>query len=193
MAPSGLQARILEFISERLRARSAPPTLREIAARFGLPAASSAAHHVRKLEEAGLLKRRAGVSRGLAPAQDPFLLPILGRAAAGSGVIAQEDAEGSLEVGGELARGAEYLLRIKGDSMVGAGIMEGDLVQVRRQEHAQDGEIVVALVGEEAVVKRLRRGAGGAELRSENPAYAPISGEFRILGKVVGLIRRYGG
>lgn len=192
MPRTELQGRILAFIGERLRALGSPPTLREIAARFRLPAASSAAYHVRRLEDAGLLTRRPG-ARGLLPAESPFALPILGRAAAGSGVIAQEDVEGRLEVGADLARGAEYLLRVKGESMTGAGILEGDLVQVRRQPAGSDGEIVVALVGEEAVIKRLRHRGGGWTLVSEHPAYAPIEEGFQVIGKVTGVLRRYGG
>jgi len=192
MRITDIQRSILEFICEAVREEGRPPTLREIAARFKINSASSVAYHVRMLERAGLLARRALLSRGLVPTVSPYSLPILGRAAAGTGMIAQEDVESRLEVGPDLARGAEYLIQVKGESMTGAGILDADLVQVRRQTAGDDGDIVVALIGEEAVVKRLRRAGARWTLASEQPGYASITEDFRILGKVVGVIRRYG-
>lgn len=184
-----LQRRILGFIEESIEGKGFPPSIREIGRRLRITSPSSVAYHLRVLEAAGLLKREGAISRGMTlPA--PMGLPILGRVAAGSGVIAAEDAEGHVHLDKDLRRGADYILRVKGDSMTGAGIMEGDLVQVRRQDDAKDGEIVVALVGEEGVVKRLRRKPRPA-LESENPAYAPITEEFSVVGKVVGLLRSY--
>lgn len=186
-----LQQRILDFIGASLEEKGYPPSIREIGRRLRITSPSSVAYHLRVLEAAGLLKREGAISRGMTlPA--PLGLPILGRVAAGSGVIAAEDAEGHVHLDKDLRRGADYILRVKGDSMTGAGIFEGDLVQVRRQDTAQDGEIVVALTadGEEGVVKRLRR-KGTPALLSENPAYAPITGPFTVVGKVVGLLRSY--
>ncbi|MBI2362405.1 MAG: transcriptional repressor LexA [Elusimicrobia bacterium] len=186
-----LQRRILDFIAECVEEKGFPPSIREIGRRLRITSPSSVAYHLRVLEAAGLLKRTDAISRGMTLASSPNELPILGAVAAGSGVIAAEDVEGHVSLDRDARRGADYLLRVKGDSMVGAGILEGDLVQVRRQDDARDGEIVVALVGEEGVVKRLRRKGAQASLESENPAYAPIPAPFQVAGKVVGLLRRY--
>lgn len=186
-----LQRRILGFIEESIEGNGYPPSIREIGRRLRITSPSSVAYHLRVLEAAGLLKREGAISRGMTlPAAAG--LPILGHVAAGSGVIAAEDAEGHVHLDKDLRRGADYILRVKGDSMTGAGIMPGDLVQVRRQDTALDGDIVVALTegGEEGVVKRLRR-KGAPALISENPAYDPIPGPFQVVGKVVGLLRSY--
>lgn len=186
-----LQQRIRDFIASSIEEKGYPPSIREIGRRMRITSPSSVAYHLRVLEAAGLLKREGAISRGMTlPATAG--LPILGHVAAGSGVIAAEDAEGHVHLDKDLRRGADYILRVKGDSMTGAGIMEGDLVQVRRQDSALDGDIVVALTadGEEGVVKRLRR-KGTPALLSENPAYAPITGPFQVVGKVVGLLRSY--
>ncbi|MBI3297030.1 MAG: transcriptional repressor LexA [Elusimicrobia bacterium] len=186
-----LQTRILEFIGESIEEKGYPPSIREIGRRLRITSPSSVAYHLRVLEEHGLLKREESLSRGMTLASPPNSLPILGRVAAGTGVIAAEDAEGHVSLDRDARRGADYLLRVQGDSMTGAGILPGDLVQVRRQQAAQDGEIVVALVGEEGVVKRLRGKGERSRLESENPAYEPIPGPFSVVGKVVGLLRRY--
>ena len=187
-----LQSRILAFIGEAVEAQGFPPSIREIGRRLRITSPSSVAYHLRVLEAHGLLKREGAISRGMALATNPASLPILGRVAAGSGVIASEDVEGHVTLDKDARRGADYILRVRGDSMTGAGILDGDLVQVRRQDDAVDGDIVVAVVeGEEGVVKRLRRRHGSAALESENPAYQPITSSFRVAGKVVGLLRRY--
>lgn len=185
------QRKVLDFVRESLRARGYPPTLREIGARLDITAPSSAAYHLKVLAAKGYLKRAAAVSRGLAPLEQPGRLPILGRVGAGGGMIAQEDVEGYLSLDEDAARQANYLLRVRGESMRDAGILEGDLVLVRRQDWADDGRLVVALVGEEGVVKRLRRRRAQWFLESAHPAYPPIVEEFRVLGAVVGLTRRY--
>ncbi|MBI4349429.1 MAG: hypothetical protein HY553_21520 [Elusimicrobia bacterium] len=118
-------------------------------------------------------------------------LPILGTVSAGPGVLAQDAVEGHFSFRG-FSYGEDYLLRVKGDSMTGAGIMEGDLVQVRRQPCADDGDIVVAIVGgEDGVVKRLVQDGRSFRLESENPRYAPILCDFQVIGKVLALVRRY--
>ena len=190
--PTTLQRRILGYIAECVEDRGLPPTLREIGAKCGISSTGSVSYHLRLLESQGLLKRHERSSRSSLPLESPFRLPIVGRVGAGSAVIAQEDVEGELAVGKDIARGADFLLRVRGESMRDAGIYEGDLVQVRKQDSAQDGDIVVALTadGEEGVVKRLRR-KGTPALLSENPAYGPISAPFQVVGKVVGLLRSY--
>lgn len=118
-------------------------------------------------------------------------LPILGSVSAGPGVLARDSVEGHFSFRG-FSYGEDYLLRVKGDSMIGAGIMEGDLVQVRRQPCADDGDIVAAIVGgEDGVVKRLVRDGRASRLESENPRYAPILHDFQVVGIVLALVRRY--
>lgn len=118
-------------------------------------------------------------------------LPIVGRVSAGPGVVATQDVEGQFSFKG-FTYGEDYLLRVKGDSMIEAGIVEGDLVQVRRQPYADDGDIVVAIVGgEDGVVKRLFRDGRGIILESANPGYRPIFHDFQVVGKVLALVRRY--
>ncbi|MBI5200223.1 MAG: repressor LexA [Elusimicrobia bacterium] len=190
--PTPLQKRILDYIAECVEERGLPPTLREIGAKCGITSTGSVSYHLRQLESQGLLKRHERSSRSTLPLEAPGRLPIVGRVGAGSAVIAQEDVEGDLAVGKDIARGADFLLRVRGESMRDAGIYEGDLVQVRKQDDGREGELVVALVGESAVVKKLRRRAGGGwQLDSANTDFAPITEEFKVIGKVVGLIRRY--
>lgn len=190
--PTPLQRRILDYLAECIEERGLPPTLREIGAKCGITSTGSVSYHLRLLESQGLLKRHERSSRSTLPLESPGRLPILGRVGAGGAVLAQEDIEGDLAVGKDIARGADYLLRVRGESMRDAGIFEGDLVQVRKQDDGREGEVVVAVVGEAAVVKKLRkRSGGGWQLDSANPDFAPITEEFKVIGKVVGLLRRY--
>lgn len=165
--------------------------MREIGHHLRIPSPSTVSYHLKVLESKGRLKRKGLVSRGIQLTEDPNRLPILGRVAAGSGVIASEDIEGYLSLDTDMVRQASYLLRVSGDSMVDAGILEGDLVQIRRQDWADDGGIVIALVEEEGVVKRLKRRRSGWQLESANEKYSPITDQFQVIGAVVGLIRRY--
>ncbi|MFH2204566.1 MAG: transcriptional repressor LexA [Elusimicrobiota bacterium] len=188
---SALQQKIHDFVAESIQQRGLPPTMREIGRRLNIPSPSTVAYHLKILEAKGYLKRKGSVSRGIQLAEDPNRLPIIGRVGAGSGIIAQEDIEGYLSLDADMTRQANYLLRVRGDSMTNAGILEGDLLQVRRQDWADDGGIVVAMVEEEGVVKRLARSREGWRLESANPRYSPITQEFQVIGTVVGLIRRY--
>ena len=196
------QREVLEFIQTFTQAHGVPPTVREIGGRFHVTP-RAAFDHLRALERKGFLRRRSTVgrtSRALTlavPPSKPYEVPILGRIAAGTPLLAEENREGTLPldpsfVGG---RGADVFgLRVRGESMINAHIVEGDLVLVRRQDHAQPGDIVVALVDGEATVKRFARDANAVLLRPEHPTMGPIiirEGEkdLRILGKVVGLVR----
>jgi repressor LexA len=196
------QREVLDFIQTFSEAHGVPPTVREIGARFHVTP-RAAFDHLRALERKGFLRRRATegrTSRALTLAVPPAKaheVPILGRIAAGAPLLAEENREGSLPldpswVGG---RGTDVFgLRVRGESMINAHIVEGDLVLVRRQDHAQPGDIVVALVDGEATVKRFARDANAVLLRPEHPTMGPIvirEGEkdLRILGKVVGLVR----
>jgi len=191
--PTKLQQKVLEMITACIENRGFPPTLREIGKHCGISSTGSVSFHLKVLEAKGLLKRPPSLSRGLEVLEHPFRLPILGRVGAGSGIIAEEDVEGRRSLDSSSVHGARYLLRVRGESMTGRGILEGDLVQVRPQKTAQDGELVIALVSgsEEGVVKTFRRRGGLVALESAHLGYPPITEEFEVIGKVVGLVRDY--
>jgi repressor LexA len=192
------QREILAYIQREAR-RGRPPTRADIAERFGI-ARPTAQQHVVALERRGALRRVPG-SRGLMPVRDAnavavHAIPVVGRVAAGLPVLAVEDASDALALpDGLFCSRPDVLLRVQGDSMIGAGMLDGDLVAVLRRSDAQSGEIVVARLDDEITVKRLRRRGATLELVAENPAYAPIAvtGErdFAIEGVVLGVIRRY--
>ncbi|MBI5629887.1 MAG: repressor LexA [Elusimicrobia bacterium] len=188
------QKEIYDFILVRAAQGEPHPTFREIGRHFGL-AVGTVQDHISALKAKGALKRQAArMARAISVTEGAsgVEIPILGRVGAGPGMIAQDHVEGHFNFR-SFTLGTDFLLRVKGDSMVEAGIMEGDLVQVRRQPTAEDGDIVVALVGEEGVVKRLRRSGRAYHLESANPHYAPITTSFQVIGKVLGLVRRYDG
>ena len=196
------QREVLGFIQTFTEANGVPPTVREIGGRFHVTP-RAAFDHLRALERKGYLRRRSTAGRTsraltlVVPPPKMHEVPILGRIAAGVPLLAEENRDGVLPldpawVGG---RGDDVFgLRVRGESMINAHIVEGDLVLVRRQDHAQPGDIVVALVDGEATVKRFARDAHAVLLRPEHPTMGPIvirEGEkdLRILGKVVGLVR----
>ena len=196
------QQEVLDFMQTFTETHGVPPTVREIGGRFHVTP-RAAFDHLRALERKGYLRRRATegrTSRALTlamPIPSRREVPILGRIAAGAPLLAEANREGALPldpgwVGG---RGDDVFgLRVRGESMINAHIVEGDLVLVRRQDHAQSGDIVVALVDGEATVKRFGRDAHAVVLKPEHPTMAPIvirEGEkdVRIIGKVVGLVR----
>ena len=189
--------KVLGFVRDRL-ATGRPPTVREVMEAFGFRSPQTAREHLEALVEEGHLEKDPGLARGLRlPARrgeaPTVLVPLLGRVPAGPLHAAIEDLEGHLPVQTRRAPGDLFSLRVQGDSMKDAGILDGDLVVVRRQPRAEDREIVVALVGDEATVKRLRLKRGRVELHPENPAYAPIvpePGAVRVVGKVVEVRRR---
>lgn len=196
-APTGRQAEILAFIEDHVEQNGYPPTVREIGQGVGLASPSTVHRHLEKLEQGGHLRRdpskpRAmlvGLQGGRSGAQSgppPMTLPLVGSVAAGAPILADEHVQD--HVAAPFA--ADYLLRVKGDSMINAGILDGDLVAVKQQHTARDGEIVVALMGEEATVKRVYREAGGVRLEAENDAYDPIRGtDISVIGRVVGVMR----
>jgi repressor LexA len=196
------QQEVLGFIQEFSETHGVPPTVREIGGRFHVTP-RAAFDHLRALERKGYLRRRSTEGRSsraltlAVPRSTAREVPILGRIAAGAPLLAEENRDGALPldpawIGG---RGDDVFgLRVHGESMINAHIVEGDLVLVRRQDHAQSGDIVVALVDGEATVKRFGRDGRAILLRPEHPTMAPIvirEGEkdVRILGKVVGLVR----
>ena len=188
---------ILGFIQRFTRERGFPPTIREIGKAYGISSTNGVRYYLNLLEKAGHLKRSGKISRGiegLARAASGTGIPILGRVAAGQPILAEESLEGTLEPSelfGDL--NGMFALRVRGDSMEGAGILEGDYVVVRQQERAIAGDMVVGLVGEEATVKYYQPKRSHIELVAANPRYAPIvvgpESEFRILGVVRGVLR----
>ena len=196
------QQEIFDFIKRYSARYGYPPTVRDIGKAVGLASSSTVHAHLSNLEKVGLLRRDPSKPRaielldravgGVKNMVRPGGLPLVGHVAAGQPVLAEENIEDYVEVPGMAGGGeGEYLLRVRGDSMKDAGILEGDFVVVRPQETAQNGEIVVALVGEEATVKRFFREPDHVRLQPENTEMEPIrSKEVRILGRVVGVFRR---
>ena len=195
------QRRIVEFIRETLRERGYPPTVREIGEAVGLTSSSSVHSQLENLERMGLLHKDPTKPRAIGLADEStkpegVVIPILGRIAAGTPVLASGNVEEYLTVPVGFAKGGEHFaLRVTGTSMTGAGILDGDVVVVRRQESAGDGDVVAALLPgvaeEEATIKRLRRRGGKVTLHPENPAFSPIPmTDGRILGKVVAVLRK---
>jgi len=199
---AGLTARqreTLDWVMEFSRNHGMPPTVREIGHAFGIKS-SSVFDLLTALERKGYLRRRNRGARSLIvtgsdrrsgiPSAD---VPIVGRIAAGGPIEAIEDSRGSVQVGNDAIRGGRlYALKVTGDSMVEAGILDGDYVIVRQQETADDGDIVVALIGSDATLKRFYREKDGVRLDRANSMMGPIyvrSGEFAIQGKVVGVQR----
>jgi len=191
-ALSAKQKRILDYIAQSVKDHGYPPSVREIAAEVGLKSPSTVHAHLNTLERTGYITRDAKKTRAITITAGPAAgVPILGTVAAGQPILAVEDALGYLpyDIGDS---GAYFALRIKGDSMIEAGILEDDMVVVKSQPTARDREIVIALIGEEATCKRLSLENGKVWLLPENENYDPIDGdEASILGKVTAVIRTY--
>jgi repressor LexA len=206
---TGRQRRILEFIRTAVRERGYPPTVREIGEAVGLTSSSSVHSQLANLERKGLLRKDATKPRAMAlvpvPHDEPpgelahdtgVQVPLVGRIAAGTPVLAAENIEEYLSVpSGFAGPGEHFALRVAGDSMIGAGILDGDVVVVRKQDDASERDIVAALLPgpaeDEATVKRLSRVRGKVMLVPENPALDQFElGDGRIVGKVVAVLRR---
>jgi repressor LexA len=202
------QQEIFDFIRKYSAKYGYPPTVRDIGKAVGLASSSTVHAHLANLEKIGMLRRDPSkpraielLDRAVGSAMDSVRsivggegLPLLGSVAAGQPILAEENIEEYVPVP-EIAGGddGEYLLRIRGESMKNAGILEDDIVVVHQQETARDGEIVVALLGEEATVKRFFREADHIRLQPENETMEPIrSKEVKVLGRVVGLMRSVG-
>lgn len=197
------QSEILKLIRELMEVSGYPPTRAEIAERMGFRSVNAAEQHLRALEKKGAIEISSGSSRGirvLEPRPAGRLgrlleLPVVGRVAAGSPILAEEHLQGSYQVDPNLfTPRADYLLRVRGLSMRDAGILEGDLLAVHRTQEARTGQIVVARLADEVTVKRLRRRGHSVQLLPENPDFEPIEVDLRseplaIEGVAVGVIR----
>lgn len=182
---------ILQFVNAFIQENGFAPSVREIGAAVGLSSTASVSYHLQQLQQKGLLLGTGakGRKRAIVTAQRPGQIPLVGVVTAGVPILALENVEGSLSWDGEPDC---FALRVRGDSMVGAGILDGDKVIVRPQQTAEDGQIVVALLEDEATVKRLYRRNGQLLLLPENPAYTPIDAtNAQIIGIVKGVVRKY--
>ena len=197
------QQAILDFIDNYRKDNGFPPSVREIGRNFSISIAT-VQDHISALERKGFLQRKRFQSRSLSvpassrqqAAEDGLPgIPIVGRVAAGLPLLAQENIEDMIQLPKDWAPAGAFLLKVQGNSMEGAHILDGDYVLVHPQETALNGEIVVALIGEEATVKRFYRSEHGISLKAENPAYRPIEIErseaatFKVIGKVMGVLR----
>ena len=206
---TAMQQKIYDYIANAVRTQGYPPSVREIGEAVGLKSPSTVHFHIKHLEELGYISKSGRKGRALtlteraapaaaapAPAQEAEVpsgrVPVLGDVAAGSPILAQECIDDYISFDTQGRDGEFFALRVRGESMLNAGILPGDLVVVHRQPTAQNGEIVVALLEDEATVKRLSRRGGEVWLLPENENYSPIDGRYAsILGKVAAVLRTY--
>lgn len=189
---SSKQEEVFRFISDYIASHSYAPSIREIGEAVGLSSTASVYYHLNALQQEGRIRMDRSRKRSITlPDAVQGHIPIVGVVTAGRPILAVEHIEGYLPMDGQTKD--RFALRVRGDSMIGAGIFDGDLVVVRQQPDADSGQIVVALLDDEATVKRLHRGEDGSVwLLPENPAYEPIDAkDAAILGRVIALIRTY--
>ena len=182
---------ILDFINQFVQENGYAPSVREIGQAVGLQSTSAVSYHLQKLQAQGLLQGSGekGSKRAVVTAQRPGQIPVVGVVTAGMPILAVENQEGLMAWDGDPSC---FALRVRGDSMIGAGILDGDKVVVRPQPTANDGQSVVARIGDEATVKRLSRRNGQVWLLPENDAYDPIDGsEAELIGLVTAVLREY--
>lgn len=192
------QQLIYDYIVDYTNSNGYPPSVREIAAAVGLKSPSTVHFHLKGLEEAGVISRDSGKTRAITPSEGGTAggrvdkVPLVGNVAAGSPILAEECIEDYLTFDTDGLAGEHFALRIRGESMLKAGILPGDIVIVHQQETAYNGEIVIAMIDGEATCKRLSRRNGQIWLMPENDEYSPIDGTGAvILGKVIAVVRRY--
>ena len=192
------QQRILEYIKSEIQTKGYPPSVREIANAVGLKSTSTVHGHLTRLEKKGLLHRDAMKPRAMEVIGDPNFvrnattaIPVVGRVTAGQPILAEENVDEFIPIpDAMLGDGEHFILLVKGESMIQAGIMDGDYVVVRKQQEANNGDIVVAMIEDSATVKRFYKEHGHFRLQPENPTMDPIyTDEVTILGKVVSLYR----
>jgi repressor LexA len=203
---SGRQQAILDFLAEFTAKNGYPPSVRQIGEAVGLSSSSTVHSHLNSLEAKGFIKRDAETARGLAivgqeesdpassasnPLRNIVMLPLLGQVAAGRPILAEQNIEETLALPAQIVSdSSSFMLTVRGDSMIEAGILDGDYVVVKEQPSASNGEIVVALIDDEATVKTFYREQDRIRLQPENPTMEPIyAREVTILGKVIALLR----
>ncbi len=182
---------ILQFVNDFIQENGYAPSIREIGAAVGLRSTASVSYQLQQLQDKGLLMAPAGKGRkrAIVTTRRPGQIPVVGTVTAGLPILAVENQEGTMHWEGDPSC---FGLRVRGDSMKNAGILSGDLVVVRPQQSADDGQIVVARIGDEATVKRLRRRNGQVWLMPENDAYSPIDGnQAQLVGIVKAVVREY--
>ena len=194
------QKEIYDFLLRTIREKGYAPSIPEIGRHFKIASTNGVSDHLKALEKKGYIRRIGKRAiEVLSAVGKPALtvvreIPIVGRVPAGKPFLSEENIEGLLTITNDMGSGKLFALQVKGDSMIGAGILDGDRVIVKQQGTAENGEIVCALIEGEATLKRFNRKDGVITLKAENEKYAPITvsaGEFRVLGKVVGLMRKF--
>jgi len=200
------QERILAFIVEYVNDKGYPPSIREIGNSFTISSLRGVTVHLDALERKGMIKRLStsrsitviGKTGATAPSRNVSFVPLVGTIAAGVPITAHQNVESQIPVPQEMIHNVKsaFALRVKGDSMINAHIMEGDFVVVREQNTAENGDLVAVLIGDEATIKHIQFTHDGARLIAANPAYEPIEirrEDSKIMGKIIGLIRNYDG
>lgn len=194
------QRAIYEFILKTIREKGFAPSIQEIGGRFKIASTNGVSDHLKALEKKGYIRRVGKRALEVVNALgQPIItatrdVPLLGKIAAGKPLLSEENFAGYVTIPEDMASGKTFALKVKGDSMINAGILDGDQVIVKQQGSAENGEIVCAMIDGEATLKRFFEKDGVVTLRAENEKYAPITlteGEFRIVGRVVGLLRKF--
>ncbi len=194
------QKAIYDLLLKGIRERGFAPSIHEIGKQFKIASTNGVSDHLKALEKKGYIRRVGKRAIEVLNALGKSVLtatrevPVLGRVPAGKPFLSEENVEGVLIIPADMSGGKTFALRVKGDSMIGAGIMDGDRVIVKQQSTAENGEIVCALIDGEATLKRFFKKDGVVTLKAENEKYAPITlsaGEFRIAGRLVGLLRKF--
>jgi repressor LexA len=194
------QKAIYDFLLKTIREKGFAPSIPEIGRQFKIASTNGVSDHLKALEKKGYIRRVGKRAIEVVNALGKSVLtatrevPVLGRVPAGKPFHSEENIEGLLSIPDDISSGKTFALQVKGDSMIGAGIMDGDRVIVKQQETAENGEIVCALIDGEATLKRFFKKNGVVTLKAENEKYAPIvvsEGEFRIAGRIVGLLRKF--
>jgi repressor LexA len=195
------QSKIVDYIRYVTRVRNYPPSVREIGEAVGLSSSSTVHNHLNQLERRGLIRRDPSKSRTVQLVEalqnedkhrQAIAVPVVGHVAAGAPILAEQNIEDHVLLSSDMAQEGNFLLRVRGESMINAGILDNDLVLVKPQQEAPNGAIVVALVDGDATVKRFERGNGHVKLIAENPAYEPIvTSNVSLVGIVRGVIRLF--
>jgi repressor LexA len=194
------QKEIYDFLLKSIRERGFAPSIHEIGRQFKIASTNGVSDHLKALEKKGYIRRVGKRAIKLVNALGKSVLtatrevPVLGRVPAGKPFLSEENIETVITIPEDMGSGKTFALEVKGDSMIGAGIMDGDRVIVKQQATAENGDIVCALIEGEATLKRFFKKDGTITLKAENEKYAPImvsAGEFRIAGRVVGLLRKF--